>query len=59
MFVLILTCGNKAWLMTESVLSQIQTAEMAFLQRVDSVTLCNKMHSCKIHKAMNVRSLIL
>jgi len=35
----------------------MEAAEMGFLQRVDDVTLCNKMCSCEIHKALNVETL--
>jgi len=37
-FVPILTSGHESWSMTERMLSQVQDAEMNFLQRVHGVT---------------------
>ena len=53
-FVPILTCGHESWVMAERILSQVQAEEMGNLQRVDGVTLGNKVHTCEIRKALNV-----
>jgi len=45
-FVPILTYGHECWVMTETILSQVQTAGMGFLRRVHGVTLHGKVHSC-------------
>jgi len=37
--------------MTESVLSQVQAAEMAYLRRVNGMALRNKVRSCESRKA--------
>jgi len=53
-FVLILTYGHETWVMTENVLSQVQTAGMGFLRRVHGVPLRDKLRSCEIRKSPNV-----
>jgi len=50
-FVPILTCGQESWVMTERVLSQVQTADMRFLRRVHGAALHDKVRSCEIRKA--------
>ena len=44
-FVPILTYGHESWVITERVRSQVQVSEMGFLQRIEGVTLFNKMRS--------------
>ena len=41
--------------MTERVRSQVQTSEMRFLQRIEGVTLFNKVHSSEIRKSLNIK----
>jgi len=48
-----------ALVITENILSQFQAAEMGFLRRVHSVTLRDKVRSCKNRRALNVESLLL
>jgi len=43
--------------MTERVLSQVQVAEMGFLQRAHGVTLRHSARSCEIRRALNVQPL--
>jgi len=47
-FVQILPYGHDSWVMTEIILSQVQTAEMGFLRRVYDVTLGDKVHNCEM-----------
>ena len=44
-FVPILTYGHESWVMTKRVRSQVRESEMRFLQRIEEVTLFNKVHS--------------
>jgi len=43
--------------MTERILSQVQAVEMGFLRKFYGVTLRNKVRSCEICKALNVKPL--
>jgi len=56
--VLVLTHGHESWAMTDSVISLVEVAEMEFLWRVHSMTLCNKVCSCEICNALNVEPLL-
>jgi len=47
----ILTHGHESWVMTESVLSQVQAAEIEYLRRVNGMALRNKVRSCESRKA--------
>ena len=47
-FVPILTNGNESWVMTERMRSQVHTSEMSFLQKIEGVTLFNKVRSSEI-----------
>ena len=54
-FIPILTHGHESWIMTERVRSQVQASEMRFLQRIEGVTLFNKVRqSCKSGRAFRV-----
>jgi len=57
-FVRILIYEHASWVMTETVLSQAQTAEMGFLRNVHGVTLRDKVPSCEIRKTLNVKPLL-
>ena len=57
-FVLILTYGNESWVMTERVRPQVQASEMRFLQRIEGVTLFNKVGSSEIQKFLNIDVLL-
>ena len=46
-FVPILTYGHEPWVMTERVVSQVQSTEMGFLRRVHDVTLHDKVAAMK------------
>jgi len=52
-FVPILTCDPESWVMTEMI-SQGQEQEMEFLRRSHIVTLCDKVRSCEIRRALKV-----
>ena len=45
--------------MTERMRSQVQVSEMRFLQRIEGVTLFNKLHSSEIRKSLNIKPLLL
>jgi len=45
--------------MTEKVLSQVQTAEIRFLQKVHGMTLRDKVCSCGRCKVLNVELVLL
>ena len=51
-FVSILTYGHKSWLMTDRVRSQLQASKMRFLQKIEGVTLFNKMRRSEIRKSL-------
>jgi len=44
--------------MTERILSHVLAAEMGFSRRNHGVTLCDKVRSCEIRKALNVEPLL-
>ena len=45
-FIPILTCGHESWLVTESVLPQVQVTEMGFVRRVHNVQFRDTVRSC-------------
>ena len=47
-FVPILTYGHEFWVMTERVQSQVQASEMRFLQRIEVITLFNKVRDSDV-----------
>jgi len=51
-FLPIFAYGHESWVMTERILSLEQAAEMGFLRRVHGLTLCDKVRSCEIRKAV-------
>ena len=53
----ILTYGHESWVITERVRSQVQASEMNFLQRIEGVTLFNKVHSSEIQKSLDIEPL--
>ena len=57
-FLPILSYGPESWVMTERTLSQGQAVEMRFLRRIHGVTLCDKVRSCEILRALNVEPLL-
>ena len=58
-FVPILTYGHESWVMTERMRSQVQVSEMRFLQKIEGVTLFNKVRSCEIRESLNIEPLLL
>ena len=58
-FVPILTYGHESWIMTKRIRSQVQASEMKFLQRIEGVTLFNKVRSSEIRKSLNIMPLLL
>ena len=54
----ILTYGHESWVMSKRVLSQVQASKMMFLQRIEGVTLFNKMRSSEIQKSLNIEPLL-
>ena len=58
-FVPILTYGYECWLMTEKVRSQVQAAEMGFLQKVRGLSLLDKVKSSNIRQSLNIEPLLL
>ena len=44
--------------MTERIRSQVQASEMRFLQKIEGVTLFNKVRSSKIRKSLNIETLL-
>ena len=56
-FVPNLTYGHESWVITERVRSQVQAFEMNFLQRIEGVTLLNKVHSSEIQKSLDIEPL--
>ena len=57
-FIPILTYGHESWVMTERVRSQVQASKMRFLQRIEGVTLYNKVRSSEIRKSLNIEPLL-
>ena len=45
--------------MTERVPSQVQASEMGFLQRIEGVTLFDKIRSSESRKSLNIEPLLL
>ena len=45
--------------MTKRVRSQVQASEMRFLQKIEGVTLFNKVRSSEIRKSLNIEPLLL
>ena len=58
-FVPIFTYGHESRVMTERVRSQVQASEMRFLQRIEGVSLFNKMRNSEIRKFLNIEPLRL
>ena len=58
-FVHVLAHGHKSWVMTERMRSQVQASEMRFFQRIEEVTLFNKVRSSGIRKSFNIEPLLL
>ena len=58
-FVPVLIYGHKFWVMIERVRSQVQASKISFLQRIEGVTLFNKMRSSEIQKSLNIEPLLL
>ena len=58
-FVPILTYGHESWRMTERGRSQMQASKMRFLQKIEGVTLFNKVRSSEIRKSLNIEPLLL
>ena len=57
-FVPILTYGHESWVMTKRVRSQVQASEMRFLQRIEGVTLFNKVHSSEMQRSLDIQPLL-
>ena len=58
-FVPILTYGHESWVMTERMRSLVQASKMRFLQRIEGVTLFNKVRSFEIRESLNIEPLLL
>ena len=58
-FVPILTYGHESGVMTKRVRSQVQASEMRFLQKIEWVTLFNKVRSSELRKSLNIEPLFL
>ena len=58
-FVPNLTYGHESLVMTERERSQMQASEMRFLQKIEGVTLFNKVRSSEIRKFLNIELLLL
>ena len=58
-FVHVLAYGHKSWVMIERMRSQVQASEMRFFQRIEKVTLFNKVRSSGIQKSFNIEPLLL
>jgi len=57
-YVPILTYGHESCVMTEIVIFQVQAADIGYLPTVHSMTIHNKVRSCKICKVLNVDLLL-
>ena len=55
----ILAFGHEFWVMTERMRSQVQASEMSLLQKIEGVTLFNKVRSSEIRKSLNTEPLLL
>ena len=58
-FVPVFTYGHEFWVMTEKMQSQVQASEMRCLQKMEGVTLFNKVRSSEIQKSLNIEPLLL
>ena len=58
-FVPTLTYGHESWVMIKRMRSQVQASEMRFLQRIEGVTMFNKVRSSEIRKSFNIEPLLL
>ena len=56
-FVPILTYAHESCVIHERVRSQVQASQMNFLQRIEGVTLFNKVHSSEIQKSLDIEPL--
>ena len=52
-----LTYAHESWVIPERVRSQVQASEMNFLQRIEEVTLFNKVHSSEFQKSLDIEPL--
>jgi len=57
-FARVLTYRHESWVITERVLSQVQTAGKGFLPSVHGVRHCHKVRSCEIRRALTVEPLL-
>ena len=57
-FVPIIAYGHESWVITEIILSQVQAAVIVILRSIHCATLCDKVRSCKIRRALNVEPLL-
>ena len=55
-FVSILTYGHVSWVMTKRVRLQVQASEMRILQKIEGVTLFNKVHIALRFKILSTSS---
>ena len=51
--------GHESWVMTERMRLQVQASEMRFVQRIEGVTLFNKVRRSEIQKSLNIEPLLL
>ena len=58
-FVPILIYGHESWVTIEIVPLQVEAPEMSFLQKIEGVTLFNKVRSSDIGKSLNIEPLLL
>jgi len=57
-FVSILTYSHESWVIKERIRMQVQASEMRILQRIEGVTLFNKVHSSETRKFLNIEPLL-
>ncbi|KAF7648618.1 hypothetical protein LDENG_00154150 [Lucifuga dentata] len=58
-YVPILICGHKLWVVTERIRSQIQVVEIRFLHRVPGLTLRDRVRNSDIQEGLGVELLLL
>ena len=58
-FVPTLTYGHEVWVMTESIRSRVQAAEMSFLRRVAGISLRDRVRSSITRERLGVEPLLL
>ena len=58
-FVPYLTYGDESWAMTEREWTEVQASKMRFSQRIEGVTLFNKVRNFEIPKCLNIEPLRL